>query len=88
MKLSGDSPGSEDLLHPDERRIGVRHKRIQMLRDWYEYAGENEGIIDTEAPLWLASSSLYADENARTSLAIAVVLLAAGKHNAAVSYNR
>lgn len=87
MKLSGDSPGSEDLLHPDERRIGVRHKRIQMLRDWYEYAGENEGIIDTEAPLWLASSSLYADENARNSLAIAVVLLAAAKHNAAVSYN-
>ena len=87
MKLSGDSPGSEDLLHPDERGTGVRHKRIQMLRDWYEYVGENEDVIDTEAPLWLASSSLYADENVGTSLAIAVVLLAAAKHNAAVSYN-
>lgn len=87
MKSSGDSPGSEDLLHPDERGIGLRRKRIQMLQDWYDYAGENEDVIVTEAPLWLASSSLYADKNARASLAIAMVLLAAAKHNAAVSYN-
>jgi len=58
-----------------------------MLQDWYEHTSGDEDLIDSEAPLWLASSSLYVDESPKTTLAIAVILLAAAKHNAAISYN-